>query len=87
MSKNLKFDVVERIPQWAACGFVNGDWSGVPEADAALAQKYEKDLNAKGWQIMDPMTGSENEFCPHPAFGDACETVDFNIMKVESPES
>ena len=77
----MNFGTIENIPRWAVCGFVNGDWSGVSDEDEKLAKEYEADLNKKGWIILDPIEGSENDFCPYPAFGLACDTMDMHIMK------
>jgi len=69
---------VERIPQWAVCYLVNSDDSGLTPEDKKTVDDYVKRLLKKERLcLVFPIDGTENEFCAHPAFGPACDTVDF----------
>jgi len=72
-----EFTTVERIPQWAVCYIVDGNDSGLTPDDKELVDDYVDRLEREGLGLVCPMDGTENEFCAHPAFGLACETVDF----------
>lgn len=76
-------ETIEGVPNWAVCGLVNGDWSGTPDADRKMAEKWEKGLNDEGYTLTSPIEGTHNDFNPYPAFGDACDTVDFYAIKEE----
>lgn len=70
--------VVENIPQWAVCYLVNSDDSGLSPEDKKLVDDYvERLLEKERLRLVCPVDGTENGFCSHPAFGLACETVDF----------
>ena len=64
-----KFTTVEKVPNWAACWFANGDDSGLTEEDKALIAGYEKRLASEGLTLVAPIEGTESEFEPYPAFG------------------
>lgn len=81
-SKNPEFTTVERIPQWAVCYIVNGDGSALETWDKALVDSYVSRLERKGLRLVCPVDGTESEFELHPAFGLACDTVDFYAEKV-----
>ena len=69
---------VEHVPQWAVCYLVNADDSALTLEDKKLVDDYvERFLKKERLRLVGPIDGSENEFCAHPAFGLACETVDF----------
>lgn len=76
------FTTVERIPRWATCYIVNSDDSGLTPDDKKLVDDYVDRLLAKGLRLVCPIDGTENEFCAHPAFGLACETVDFEAEEL-----
>lgn len=78
-----KIEPIEGIPNWAVCGLVNGDWSGTPDEDRKMAEEWEKELNKDGYILMSPIDGTECGFNRHPAFGLACDTVDFYAIKEE----
>lgn len=69
--------VVEGIPQWAVDYFVNAETSALDEEDLKLVTDYEKKLLGEGLRLISPIDGTENPFNPYPAFGLACDTVDF----------
>ena len=72
-----KFTKVERIPQWAVCYIVN-EYDDSLEMDAKnLVNDYVDQLERKGLRLVCPIDGTESEFEPCPAFGLACNTVDF----------
>ena len=78
----MMMSTVENIPQWAVCYIAYGDDSGITKEEKAMVDAFILSLNNNGWQICEtPISGSENEFCRFPAFGDACATVDFEIYK------
>lgn len=77
------FTTVERIPQWATCYLVNSDGSGLEPDDRKLVDDYVARLLSKGLRLVCPIDGTENEFCAHPAFGLACETVDFTAERLK----
>ena len=77
-------ETIEGVPNWAVCGLVNGDWSGTPDEDRKVAEDWEKKLNEEGYILTAPIDGTENEFNPYPAFGLACDTVDFHAIKEEA---
>ena len=76
------FTTVERIPRWAVCYLVNSDDSGLTPDDKKLVDDYVDRLLAEGLGLVCPIDGTENEFCAHPAFGLACETVDFEAEEL-----
>lgn len=78
-----EFTTVERIPQWAVCYLVYGDDSALEPDDKKLVDDYEDRLLAKGLRLVCPIDGTENDFCAYPAFGLACETVDFAAEKLK----
>lgn len=78
-----KIETIEGVPNWAVCGLVNGDWSGTPDEDRKMAEEWEKELNKDGFILMSPIDGTECGFNRYPAFGLACDTVDFYAIKEE----
>jgi hypothetical protein len=81
-----KFTTVEKIPQWAVCYLVNADDSGLETWDRALVDNYVNWLlEREGLRLVCPVDGTESEFEMHPAFGQACSTVDFNAEVVGIP--
>lgn len=75
--KGIETTVVEGIPQWAVDYFVNAETSALDEEDLKLVTDYEKKLLGEGLRLISPIDGTENPFNPYPAFGLACDTVDF----------
>lgn len=74
---------VERIPQWAVNYLVDGDDSGLAPEDMKMVDDYvERLLKEEHLRLICPIYGAENEFCAHPAFGPACNTVDFAAEEV-----
>ena len=74
---------IERIPQWAVCYLVNSDDSGLTIDDKNTVDDYVERLReTEHLRLVRPIDGTENGFCPHPAFGLPCETVDFEAEKV-----
>jgi hypothetical protein len=69
--------VVEGVPLWAVDYFVNAETSGLDEEDLKIVTEYEKKLLEQGLRLMCPIDGTENAFDSYPAFGLACDTVDF----------
>ena len=75
----VKFETVEGVPQWAVCGFEYGDWSGVEESDRAAAERWLDRLASEGLRLVCPVDAGAMEFNPSPAFGAACDTVDYYV--------
>jgi len=75
-------NVVEGIPNWATCYIMYGDDSNLTPEDVAMVDKFVKDLEKDGLRLSHPISGSENEFNSYPAFGDACDTVDWSCEVV-----
>lgn len=75
----MKFETVEWVPSWAVSGFEYGDWSGVEESDRAAAERWRRGLASEGLQLVCPVYARAMEFNPSPAFGAACDTVDYYV--------
>jgi hypothetical protein len=78
--------VVDDIPQWAVDYFVNAETSALDEEDLKLVTDYEKKLLGEGLRLISPIDGTENPFNPYPAFGLACDTVDFEAEVLEKKD-
>lgn len=80
--------IVEHIPQWAVCYLVNSDDSGLEPEDKKMVDEYvNRLLERDGLSLEGPIEGSEREFCNTPAFGLACDTVDFYARQLQKPWS
>jgi len=77
-----EFTTVEKVPNWAACWFANGDDSGLNDEDRARIAEYEKELTEEGLRLVAPIEGTESEFEPYPAFGLACDTTDWTAERI-----
>lgn len=84
--KGIETTVVEGVPQWAVDYFVNAETSGLDEEDLKLVTEYEKRLLGQGLRLICPIDGTENAFNPYPAFGLACDTVDFDAEVMEQKD-
>lgn len=84
--KGIETTVVEGIPQWAVDYFVNAETSALDEEDLKLVTDYEKKLLGEGLRLISPIDGTENPFNPYPAFGLACDTVDFEAEVLKGKE-
>ena len=86
--KGIETTVVEGIPQWSVNYFVNDETGGLDEEDLKLVTEYEKKLLGQGLRLITPIDGTENSFNNYPAFGLACDTVDFEaeVLKKYSKE-
>lgn len=82
----IETTVVEGVPQWAVDYFVNAETSGLDEEDLKLVTEYEKRLLGQGLRLICPIDGTENAFNPYPAFGLACDTVDFDAEVMEQKD-
>ena len=72
-------DVVEGIPNWAAYYIGYGEVTDdMTSEDVKLVDDYLRKLDNDGIRLIAPIEGTENEFNPHPAFGDACDTTDWS---------
>ena len=75
--KGIETTTVHDVPAWSVFYFVYGDKDNLDEEDRELVLEYEKKLLEQGLKLIAPVEGTENTFNPHPAFGLACDTVDF----------
>lgn len=73
----IKTDVIEKVPQWATTYIMYNDDSGLNGDDKKLVDDFEDRLFKKKIRLICPIDGTENEFEPYPAFGLACDTVDW----------
>ena len=73
----IRTEIVKNVPQYAACYIMYGDASGLEDSDIREIDAYTDMLRSEGMRLVSPVEGSENEFCPHPAFGLACDTQDW----------
>lgn len=83
-SGSIETTTVENVPQWAVPYFVNGDASGMDADDIRLATEFENKMLEDGLRLIGPIEGTENEFCHCPAFGLACDTVDFEAEVISN---
>lgn len=81
----VKFRRVECIPQWADTYFVNGDSSGLSEADLREIHEYEDRLKKEGLRLVCPIEGTETEMCWAPAFGGCGASVSDYTAEVIPP--
>lgn len=84
--KGIETTVVRGIPQWAVDYFVNAETSALDEEDLKLVTDYEKKLREQGLRLITPIEGTEDAFNPYPAFGLACDTVDFDAEVLEKKD-
>ena len=84
-------DIVEGVPIWGgsvACYIVNGDNSGLEPDDKKLVDEFLDRLRERdGLVLVCPIEGTEDSFNPSPAFGLACDTVDYYARRVAKPWS
>ena len=75
----IENDVVEGIPNWAAYYIGYGEVTDdMTSEDVKMVDDYLRKLDNDGIRLIAPIEGTENEFNPHPAFGDACDTTDWS---------
>lgn len=73
----IKTDVIEKVPQWATTYIMYNDDSALNDEDKKLVDDFEDKLLKKNLRLICPIDGTENEFETCPAFGPACDTVDW----------
>ena len=79
VSEGIENDVIEGIPNWAVTYIMYGEVHGdMTDDDVKLVDDYLRKLDNDGIRLIAPIEGTENEFNPHPAFGDACDTTDWS---------
>ena len=85
--KGIETTVVNDVPQWAVQYLVYADASALDEEDLRLVQDFEEKMLKQGLKLIAPIKGTENSFCPYPAFGLACDTIDFDAEVLKKEES
>jgi len=75
----LKTQKIRSVPRWATCYLYYGDDSGldIESGEKKLADDFFDRLYKEGLRLVCPIDGSDSEFEPHPAFGPACDTIDW----------
>lgn len=76
----MEATIVENVPQYAVGYLVYGETDALLPEDLEAVRSWLDGLTAQGIRLGTPIEGSENEFCTKPAFGPACETVDFDAL-------
>lgn len=84
--RGIETTVVRGIPQWAVDYFVNAETSALDDEDLKLVTDYEKKLLEQGLRLIAPIKGTEDAFNTYPAFGLACDTVDFDAEVLEKKD-
>lgn len=79
----MRTTVLKHVPDWAVCYLVNGDASSLDYHDKETVDRWVDGLLQKGFRLVAPIEGSENEFVPYPAFGPGSGTVDFTVEILE----
>ena len=69
----IKLHNVYQVPAYALSYLINGDASGIDDADIETIDRWADSLPA-GY-TLDPDFDSEPEFTAHPAFGLAVECI------------
>ena len=81
----IKTDTIEKIPQWVTTYFLYGDDSALGPEDKKEADDFYDKLMDKGLRLICPIEGTESEFEPYPAFGLACNTIDWTAEVLPEP--
>ena len=69
----------ERIPVWALCALINGDYSGLEDEDITLVEKWLEDTGYN--YVCCPDDDEEPYFDPFPPFGLATDVIDCYCAK------
>lgn len=70
---------IEKIPTWAICAIINGDYEGLENEDIELINKW---LDESNYTIIGcPSDDDEPYFTPFPAFGLASDVFDCPCLK------
>lgn len=78
----VKTETVEKIPNWATRYLMYGDDGGIEENDRKVCDSFVRGLRENGLFLLGPVDGTRDGFCPHPAFGLACETQDWTAVRI-----
>ena len=64
----------ERIPVWALCALINGDYTGLEDEDIAIIEQW---WDTTGYcHVWSPADEEEPYFSSWPAFGLPCEVIE-----------
>ena len=76
--------MIEKIPTWALCYFVNDDATGLTDEEIEMADKWWTENNV---QYVTPAPEKEGECYPYfdhfPAFGLATEVLDCSVATLK----
>ena len=80
----IRTKTIEKVPQWETCYLYYGDDSGldIESGEKELADDFEDRLRKEGFRLVCPIEGTESGFEPYPAFGLACETIDWTAEEI-----
>lgn len=73
--------IIEAIPTWAASYLCNSDPTGITEEDQILVDEYCKKLKKERYYLICPVENQEPYFTHRPAFGLACNVLDWYATK------
>ena len=80
--EKVESDIIKGIPNWAITYIMYGDMpDGLTYDDIEQADAFLDGLSERGISLGEPIDGTENEFNPHPAFGLACDTMDWSCTR------
>ena len=72
---------IEKIPVWALCYLVNGDFSGLTDEDKAIVDEWwERNIVVTVSTVYDEENNGHPYFTYFPAFGLASDVIDCNVM-------
>lgn len=64
---------IEPIPTWAICALINGDYSGLSDADIRLINDWQELTNLS---VIGTEEDSTEYFTKYPSFGLATNVID-----------
>ena len=82
----MKFDIVSDVPDWATCYLYYDDASGLSEEDIKLCDEFVEKLRKQGCILVCPKDDGDGGFTWHPAFGLACNVMDWVVQLTEDSD-
>ena len=80
--EGLETDTIEAVPDWATSYLMYGDESDLSQSEKEDCDEWVERLAADGYRLIEPIEGTDNEFCSYPAFGAATSTHDWIAEKI-----